>query len=430
MKRSALFVGIGLFVVIGAIATGLTLVKRRMIHAAASAPSFEPPTAVTLAKVRTTSWQPTSDLVGTVFAIRSVTIQNEVEGVVRFVGYESGQIVEQGQVLVKLDDATVRAELNTAEASLQVAEAEVSVVDARVRLAEAEMQMQDAAAQSRATAAIEVVRARAELEKQKAEQIKARASVSEAKARVERVQTQLSKHTIRAPFRAQAGFRSVQEGQFLAQQVGSEGTPIATLQEVSDRIYIDFPVPQEHIGRVKMGMSVVGQREGAGSGEGAAGTLRLEVVAMDSTASNATRNVRVRTIVDNREQQLRPGMFVKLRVPIEDARAYVVVPVTAVRRASFSDQVFVIRDVQEPGPDGKPAPAMRAEQRFVRLGPTIGDDVIVVEGLKEGEQIATSGSFKLREGALVMRAVPPVPTTPAAASVVPGTSGDPANKGG
>lgn len=401
-----MIVGVIIFVIIAVVGTGLYFAKHKMLMDAKNVPAFEPPTAVTIIPARTTQWYPTSDLVGTVIALRSVTVQNEVEGVVRSVGFQSGDIVEAGQVLVTLDDSTMRAELNTEEAALKVAQAEVSVADARLRLAEAELRMQEAAAQSRATAAIEVTRARAELERTTAEQLRSQASVDEAKARIDKIKTQLAKHVIKAPFRARVGLRSVHEGQFLAQQMGSEGTPIATLQEMADKIYIDFPIPQEHLHRVRIGMIVMGQRGGSGTGS-TGEPIRLEVAAMDSSVSNATRNVRIRTIVDNTDQSLRPGMFIKIRVPIDEPRPYVVVPNTAIRRDSYANQVFIVQESDKPGPDGKPQ--LRAKQRFIKLGPTIGEDVIVLEGLKEGEQIASSGSFKLREGALIMPGMPPAP---------------------
>lgn len=438
MKRSAIVVGVGIFLFLGAVGGGLFFAKKRMFEAAANAPAFEPAEAVTLTNATTTSWQPTSDLVGTVIALRSVSVQNEVEGVVRFVGFESGDIVEPGQILVKLDDSAETAELHTEEAALRVAEAEVSVVEARIKLAQSEFSKQEAANRSGATTAIELDRANAELERTTAERIRALAGVDEAKARVERVKTRLEKHIIRAPFRARVGLRTVHEGQFLAQQMGGEGPPIATLQEVADQIYIDFAIPQEQINRVQVGMKVAGMKDGGGSLSDPPEPITLEVAAIDSAANNVTRNVRVRSIVDNRAGKLRPGMFIKIRVPVDEPRPFVVVPVTAIRRASYGDQVFVIKNVEEPGPDGAKMPKMRASQRFVKLGPTIGSDIIVLEGLKEGEQIAASGSFKLREGALVMPAMAGGPAggppggAPSAAADAPAASAapGPGNAGG
>lgn len=405
MRTSSIVAGVALFGVLGLGAGGLWWWKRTDIAKAANAPQMEPPTAVKLEPARMTMWAPVSDLVGTVVALRSVTVKNEVEGVVRKVGFDSGAVVEQGQVLVELDDSTDRAELQSAEAALRVAEADVAVVEARIRLAEAEFKRQEAALASRATSAIEVDRARAELEKATAERARNKASVDEAKARIERVRTRLEKHTIRAPFRARAGIRTVHEGQFLPQQMGmGSNDSIVTLQEVADTIYIDFAIPQEFLSRVGKGTKVVGQLDATGSMGSGASEVQLEVAAIDATVNNETRNVRVRAVVDNREGKLRAGMFVKVRVPVEAPKPFVVIPVTAVRKATYADQVYTVKTVSQPGPDGKMTDVMRAVQKFVTLGPVIGDDVIVLKGVSEGEVIASNGSFKLREGALVMPA--------------------------
>lgn len=405
VRTSSVLVAVGLFAVLGAVGVGLGLYKRSAMRAGGG-PAFEPAEAVTLATVTTREWAPTTDLVGTVVALRSVTVQNEVAGAVRRVGFESGDIVEAGQVLLEIDDATVQAELGSKEATLRVSRADVQVAEASVRLAESELRMKEAALATRATSAIDVDRARADLDRAKASLDRAKASVDEAAAEVQQVRTRLAKHTIRAPFRSRVGLRTIHEGQFLSMPMGSMGTPVATLQEVGETIFIDFPIPQEQITRVKLGMTVKGLRESAGGAEG--GTpISLTVAAIDATASNVTRNVRVRALADNKDGSLRPGMFARLRVPVEQPREHVVLPLRAVRRASYSDQVFVIEQVQEPGPDGAAATKMRARQRFVKLGPTIGDEVVILDGVRAGEQVAVSGAFKLREGSLVMPAAAP-----------------------
>ncbi len=391
-----------MFLTIAVIGGGLAYVKYAQIKAAMNQPAFEPIEAVDIVAVKTVEWQPTSDLVGTVLALRSVNLMNEVEGMVKSVGFNSGDVVDEGQVLVRLDDTTDRSELATAEAALRVAEAQISVEEANLNLAKDELRMQESAAQSRATSNIEVSRARAEVERSGAEVIRARAAADEARARIERVKTRLRKHEIRAPFRARVGLRNVHEGQFLAAPFGMDTAPIATLQEVSDKIHIDFAVPQEQLPRVRVGLTVMGELQSASIGGG--GPIRLEVVALDAAANATTRNVRVRTITENTGDVLRPGMFVKVRVPTDESRTYAAVPVKSIRRASYANQVFVVVEGQEPGPDGAPVPKMRAKQRFVTLGPTIGEDVIVLDGVKPGERIATGGSFKLRDGVLVMPA--------------------------
>jgi membrane fusion protein (multidrug efflux system) len=209
---------------------------------------------------------------------------------------------------------------------------------------------------------------------------------------VAQVEARLAKLTIRAPFRARAGMRTVHEGQFL-----KEGTDVVELQELTSSIYLDFAIPQQYAPRVKEGVTVMATAEMLGPDP-----VQIKVVAVDATVNYDTRNLRIRSIVENPRGVLVPGMSVQVRVPIEEPRTYVVVPNLAVRRAAYANFVFTVA----PDKDGQ---TLRAHQRFVTLGQTIGEDVIVLEGLKPGERIAGAGSFKLREGAKVMPGSPPAP---------------------
>lgn len=425
MKAKSLIAAVALFAVLFVVGGGLYIHKKREIARAANQPGIEPIESVTVAPVGVAQWQPTTDLVGTVIALRSVSVQNEVDGLVTFVGFESGQIVEPGQVLVRLDDRTDRAELESAQAALAVAEADVGVIEARFRQAQRAFDRQTAAAATNATAEIEVDRARAELEGAAAERLRAAAEVAKSKASIAEVQTRISKRVITSPFRARVGLRSVQVGQFLSPPMGMETTPIATLQEVADQIYIDFAVPQEFLSQVTIGTRVRGFLD-TPDPMTPAREIELTVAAIDAVANNATRNLRVRAITDNRDDSLRPGMYTKIKVPIAPVQQVLVVPVKAIRRASYGDQVFVvapspvqpagaaapagkgpatdvIKDVSvgaESGPMQGPPP-MVASQRFVTIGPTVGDTVVILSGLAQGELVADSGSFKLRDGAKV-----------------------------
>jgi membrane fusion protein, multidrug efflux system len=228
-----------------------------------------------------------------------------------------------------------------------------------------------------------------ELDTARADRTRWLAEVDQAGARVAQVEARLAKLKIAAPFRARAGLRSVHEGQYLA-----EGADVVALQELTDTIYLDFAVPQEYAPRVTTGTAVMATGELLGPDP-----VRIEVVAVDATVNNTTRNLRIRAVVDNSRGTLVPGMFVQVRVPIEAPRSYVVVPSMAVRRAAYGNSVFVI----EPDEKG----TTRARQRFVTLGRTLEEDVIVLEGLRAGERVGGAGSFKLRDGAMVMVAPPP-----------------------
>lgn len=364
---------------------------------------FEPAEAVTIVEARVQPWQPMADLVGTVIARRSVTVRNELAGTVTFVGFDSGSIVEEGQALIRQDDRMDRADLDAAKASVRVAEAGIEQAQARIMGAEAEWERMSSAVAGRAVVDLELVRARAVLDAARAERLKWAAEADQARARVSQMEARLAKLLMAAPFRARAGMRTVHEGQYLG-----EGDEVVLLQELSDSIYLDFAVPQEYAVRVTAGTSVMATGELLGPDP-----VRIDVVAVDATVNYDTRNLRVRAVVDNARGTLVPGMFVQVRVPVEPSKPYIVVPNLAVRRAAFGNSVYVIE------PDA-PSGASRAHQRFVTLGPAVGENVIVLEGLKEGERVAGAGSFKLRDGAKVI--VDPPPGAPGGDGAPPGAA--------
>lgn len=391
MRRSSVVAAVLLFGGLAVAVGGLAMYKVRQIEASQSVEAYEPAETVELVDAQEKPWQPMADLVGTVIAVRSVVVRNEIAGVVRSVGFDSGSVVEEGQVLLTLDDTADRADLEAAKAAVRVAEATVPQAEARIRLAE-RMLERLSSAETRAVAASEIDRARSELDAARADRDRWLAEVDQARARVAQVETRIAKLTIRAPFRARAGMRSVHEGQYLA-----EGTDVVALQELTDKIYLDFAIPQEYAARVKPGTAVMATGALLGPEP-----VRIEVVAVDATVNNDTRNLRVRAVVDNTRGLLVPGMFIQIRVPTQEPRPYVVVPSTAVRRAAYADSVFVVEPAEAPD-------TLRSKQRFVKLGPSIGDEVVVLEGLKPGERVAASGSFKLRDGALVAPAPPGAP---------------------
>jgi membrane fusion protein (multidrug efflux system) len=383
MKRAVIGGVIGLLAV-GVLAAGIV---RAVMKSGPNGPGpgegFEPMEAVEIVEAREATWQPTADLVGTVFARRSVTVRNELDGVVRFVGFESGEIVEEGRVLLRQDDTSERADLEEARAAVRVAEAGLAQADAQIALAEAEYRRLTGLG-PRAVAEVEVDRARTRVETARAERGRWAAEADQARARVAQVEARLEKLTIRAPFRARAGLRTVHEGQYLV-----AGTDVVVLQEQADTIYLDFAVPQEYAERVRPGTAVLATGPMLGPE-----AVPIRVVASDATVNRGTRNLRVRAEVGNPRGLLVPGMAVEVRAPVGEPQRVVTIPSTAVRRSAYGNSVFVV-SADEAG-------VPRARQRFVTLGPALGDDVIVREGLAVGERVAAAGSFKLRDGVRVL----------------------------
>jgi membrane fusion protein, multidrug efflux system len=410
MKRSAIVI----WMMVAAVVAGGGYVTWRVLRGGGAGgvgmEGFEPTESVQIVESREVTWQPTADLVGTVFALRSVSVRNELAGVVTHVGFESGTIVEPGQVLLKQDDTTDRADIAAARASVRVAEANVANADAEIRLATRELERLTGL-DSQAVAEIEIDRARSKLDSAAADRVRWVAEVDQASARVAQVEARLSKLTLVAPFRARAGMRTVHAGQYLA-----EGSDVVMLQEMTDTIYLDFAVAQEYVPRVVIGTTVMATGELLGPDP-----VPIKVVAMDASVSRDTRNLRIRSVVDNSKGTLVPGMSVQVRVPIDVPATRVVIPSMAIRRAAYANSVFVIT------PDEK-GDGARAKQRFVKLGQTLGEDVIVLDGLKVGERVAAAGSFKLRDGVKVMIAPAGAPPTggspPGDASAEGGSASD------
>ncbi len=402
MNRSAVIASISIFTGLALVGGGLYYAK--FMRLPPPPPAYEPAESVQVVQARQMPWQRTSDLVGTVLALRSVAIRNELGGLIRTVHFQSGDVVEAGQVLVTQDDSTHRAELATAEARVRVATASISVAEARLTQAKSEAErIRNASSTAGAVSGMDVDRAATEVVTAAAEIERLRAELDESKARVAEIGTRLAKFTIRAPFKGRVSIRAVHEGQYLAQQMGMETTPITTLHETGDKVYLDFAIPQEYVARVKAGTVVMATSPVLGPNP-----IPITIAALDSAVNNETRNIRVRTVVDNKDDLLRPGMFVQVRVPVDDPEPVIVVPATAIRRSSYADQVFLIV------PDKNDPTKLRATLRFVKVGTSLGEEVVVTSGLAQGERLAAVGSFKLREGALVMPA-DPSPAKPASA---------------
>ena len=341
--------------------TGLGFVKFRQIQAAiAQGAAFQPPPeAVTTVIAERDEWPSTLGAIGTVAAVQGVTVSADLPGTVERIAFESGQSVRAGDVLALQDTRQERAQLAAAEAQRDLARVNFERVQGLLR---------------------ERVISQAEFDRAVAENRQADARVGEIRAAIDR-------KTIRAPFAGLLGLRQVNLGQYL-----SGGDPLVVLQSLNP-IHVNFGVPQQSVGRIRSGRTV---RITADSLPGAAFTGR--VTATDSVVDEATRNVQVQATLANPEGRLRPGMFVHAEVTIGAGEAIVAVPASAISYAPYGDSVFVVTDLKNEA--GQTYRGVR--QQFVKLGPSRGDQIAVVSGLNTGDEVVTSGVFKLRNGAAVV----------------------------
>jgi len=327
--------------------------KHNSLAAQRAAVQPEPVEVVTVAVATPTSHQETTTAIGTVLALESITLRNELPGTVRHVSLIPGAVVEAGTVLVALDSSVEAAELRALQAQAALAE---TTLRRHVHLRQYE-----------ATAEAEVDQARAQRDV--------------SKAQVERLRAIIAKKTIRAPFRARVGLADIHRGQYL-----NEGVQLTTLQGVSDEVNVDFSVPQSVSAALALGSTVkVITAEGAEP-------ISARLVAIDAKVDPATRNAMVRARITEKEPPS-PGASVRVEVPLGATRKAVAVPVSALRKGPGGDHLWVI------APDDGGAP--RAHERVVSSGPVVGDSVLILKGLSAGEQVAASGSFKLREAVKV-----------------------------
>jgi membrane fusion protein (multidrug efflux system) len=343
-------------VAIAGISAGLGFYKYSELKAAKAAAeaSPEPAEAIATATARAGEWTPTTRAIGTVVATRELELRNELAGTIAELAFTSGSIVEAGQMLVQFD---VRQET----ANLAAAQAEA-------RLAKATLDRRQGLRNSAAFSEQEFDKAREDL--------------AAATARAENLQVIIDKKRIAAPFKARIGITNLQPGAYL-----DIGTRIATLQGVDADAYVDFALPQDNAASIGPGTTV-----SLSSPAIASGTADAKIIAEDDSVDRANRTVRFRAVASGLGDTFRPGMFVDVTAATSKPQATVLVPLVAVRRSPQGQHVFVLASE-----DGK----MRARQRNVTTGPVIDDDVAVQSGLAAGDLIAASGSFKLRDGALV-----------------------------
>ncbi len=308
----------------------LGFVKFRSSRRHGQAAAFQPPPeAVTTIVAQAGTWPATLNVIGTVAAVQGVTVSADLPGIVDRIAFDSGKSVHEGDVLVELDTRQEQAQLAAVEAQRDLARLNFDRMQGLVS---------------------EGAISRAEYDRAAAEQKQTEAGVGEIRATIER-------KTIRAPFSGILGIRQVNLGQYL-----SSGDPSSPLQSL-DPIYVNFGVPQQQAGQMRVGRQV---RITAGDAAGAEFTG--EVTAIDSTVDEATRNIQVQATLANPDGTLRPGMFVQTEValgrePLGRGAAGLRHQLRAVRR-------FGVRRHRPQGPERQDlprrAPAVRQARGIAR----------------------------------------------------------------
>jgi membrane fusion protein (multidrug efflux system) len=357
---------LGLLALVGGlVAIKFTQISSLMNMGKEMAKAGPPPESVGTALAQSQVWEGTLSAVGSITAAKGVVVSNDAPGTVAHIYFESGAQVRQGQTLVDLDTSVERAQLASSRARVDLATLTVNRSRALVKSASISQSQADSDESALKTA------------------------TTDANA----LAAQIDRKIVRAPFSGRLGIREINLGQYL-----NSGTRITVLEAI-DTVYVDFTLPQQRLGELKIGMPVRVTIEGT-AGAPREGTI----AAIDPTVDSTTRTIKVRAAVPNKEETLRPGMFANVSVVLPDQGNFVTIPTTALVHASYGDSVFVVEDkkAEEGGPPPGDKPAKIARQQFVRVGASRGDFVSIVDGVTAGQDIVSAGAFKLRNGSSIV----------------------------
>ena len=314
------------------------------------------------------SWQTQTGALGSVRAVRGADLSAQASGVIDTIHIDSGTEVKAGTILLTLKPNDDPAKLEQLEAQAELA---------AITLKRDQEQL---AAQAISQATVDTDSSNLK---------SARAQVVAQKALIE-------EKNVRAPFTGSLGIRQVDEGQYL-----SAGTTVVTLQAL-DPIFVDFYVPQGALSQLKPGQSVSATVD-AYPGV----TFKGKISSINSKVDSASRNVQARGSFANPDRKLVPGMYANVQVEYGGATKQVTLPQSSITYNPYGNTVYVIQkntsndDNTKGNKDNKNAPTFTAQQRFVKLGETRGDQVAVLDGVKAGDEIITAGQLKLHNGSAV-----------------------------
>ena len=357
MKKKIFLTILGLLLIVGILAGIKALQIRAMI--AQGKKFVAPPEVVTSAPVTSDSWETLLSSVGSLTAVQGVTVTAEITGKVVEIGFAAGTRVAAGELLIQQDISAEKAQLRSAESAAELARIEFN--------------------RTKKLLANKVI--------SQADFDSSQAQLTQASAQAENIRAVIAKKTIRAPFAGQLGLRQVNLGQVI-----NDGQAIVSLQAMQP-IFVNFTLPQQQLAQLHTGLTVRVSSDALPGKE-----VSCPITAISPEVDVATRSIRVQATLANTDEAFRAGMYVNVAVVLPAKENVLIIPATAVLYAPYSDSVFVIEEKK--GDDGAPA-TKSIRQQFVRLGQKRGDFVAVTSGLKEGEQIVSTGAFKLRNGQTV-----------------------------
>lgn len=319
----------------------------------------EPAQTVSTITAAYMEWLPSLESVASLHAVQGIELSSEVAGIVSEIHFKQGDSIAPNTPLLQL-------RLNDDHAKLASLNATVELAKVTYQRAQAQFNVHAISQQN------------VDVEK---------ANLLVAQANVAQQQALIAKKTVRAPFAGVIGIREVDVGQYL-----KEGATIATLQAL-DPIYVDFYVPQQSLSVVKLGQQVSIHID-TFPDQKFSGTVSV----INPKVDLDTRNVLIRATMKNPGHRLLPGMYATVSILTGDPLRYITLPRSAITFNPFGSTVYLLHK-SEDAVAGKEK--YIAKQTFVTTGETRGDQIAVLNGVKEGDIVVTSGQLKLHNGSPV-----------------------------
>lgn len=319
-----------------------------------------PPMVVSAVHAKSQNWQPYLYAVGDLSAINGVDISPEVPGQIKEIYFKSGDEVKAGDPLIRLDDASERAQRKDIEAQLSLAQVTLNRTN---RLFSQKVASQASVDDSTAR-------------------------VKQLKANLENVNSALAKKLIRAPFSGRVGIGQVNEGQIV-----SPGQVLVTLQ-ASHSLHANFALPQQDVPAVALKQKITISTD-------AYPQKNFEgfVSAINSKVDPTTRTIEIQGTVDNNDDKLYPGMYVTVTLFLPQIPNTITIPQTAITYTLYGDSAFIV--TLNGKKDDKGQPLGTVKRVFVRTGDKQQNTAVVLEGIHAGDLVVNSGQLKLDDGTSV-----------------------------
>lgn len=318
-----------------------------------------PPQTISTIVAEKSSWQSTTQAVGTLRASKATQLSAEVGGLITAIPFESGKQVKKGQTLLELNADPLKAQLAQFKANAELARQNLTRDRAQLKIQAVSQAVVDSDA----------------------------ATLKSAEAQIATQQALIDQKIIRAPFSGVLGIRQVDLGEYLA-----PGTNIVSLQQL-DPMYIDFTIPQTQIDLIHLDEAVAVKTD-ARPGK----TFEGKITAIEPQINTATRNLTVRASIANPKSELLPGMFATLTIKQGPPQEFLTLPSTAIAFNPYGSTVFIV----DHGKSKEGKETLTVSQHFVTTGATRGDQIAILTGIKAGDTVVTSGQIKLRNGAPVL----------------------------